>query len=412
MYPRNQFESLYEQADARSISILIGSRQVGKSTLMQLLRERISQPSEWYNLENPLHLALFEQGYTSFIRQVKTNLLFIDEFQYCRNISSVFKAIYDLNPDIKIFASGSSSLDIQSHLKESLAGRKRQHIIYPLSLSEWLGGTSPELARISSIDTTDPVDQAEAYRQKLDMFIRYGGLPGISSSDSDLEKREYLFGIYETYIAKDIKSFLNEESILSFNTMMRWLALHNGSMLQKASLSRTSGVSTRQIDKYLEILGGTFVLSQVLPLYNNKGKELTKTSKYYLYDQGIINSIIQDFRPAQLRTDIGTLHEQLVYWELKKQMDIRFQLKYWRTSDGKEVDFILEKDRQLLPIEVKTSWSAGKIPKGLRAFLALYPEVRQAVVLYNGAEHSVMYEDCTIWFAPHYKASRVLELLL
>jgi len=134
MIPRKDGPDLVRHASSHAISVLIGSRQVGKSTLMRMLREGLALPSESYDLENPLHLALFNEGYTSFIRQVREKLLFIDEFQYCRGISSVFKAIHDLRPEIKIYASGSSSLEIQAHLNESLVGRKRETIIYPLTI--------------------------------------------------------------------------------------------------------------------------------------------------------------------------------------------------------------------------------------------------------------------------------------
>jgi predicted AAA+ superfamily ATPase len=156
---------------------------------------------------------------------------------------------------------------------------------------------------------------------------------------------------------------------------------------------------------------GTFVLALVPPFSNNRGKELTKTPKFYLYDQGIINSIIQDFRPLELRPDAGTIREQFVYWELRKNIDIRYSLHYWRTIDGKEVDFVLKKDQQLLPIEVKTSWKPPVVPPGLRHFLSLYPETQSAVVLYDGYEQVSLHGHCTIYFVPLHKTFAVPHLL-
>jgi len=153
------------------------------------------------------------------------------------------------------------------------------------------------------------------------------------------------------------------------------------------------------------------VLALLPPLANNRGKELTKTPKFYLYDQGIINSIIQDFRSIDLRPDSGMLREQFVFWELKKNIDIRFSLHYWRTTDGKEVDFVLRKDQELLPVEVKSSWNPPALPSGLRHFLTLYPETRSAVVLYDGPEHTSRHGPCTIYFAPLHKAFALPGLL-
>ena len=411
MIPRKETEALLGQAKKHSICVLTGSRQVGKSTLMQMLREKLGGSSVYYNLENPLHLSLFNEGYTSFIRQNTAQLVFIDEFQYCKDISSVFKAVYDLNPEIKIYTSGSSSLEIQAHLKESLAGRKFERVIYPLSFSEWLTGCVPSIPAVPDLGTFESVDEREAYWQAYASFVQFGAMPGLLALEGEIEKREYLSGIYQTYIAKDIKSFLKDESVLAFNKMLTYLAVHNGASLNKNTLSTVTGLSSRQVDKHIEILEGTYVLSLVRPLSLNHGKELVKTPKYYLYDQGVVNAVIQDFRPARLRQDEGMLNEQFVYWELKKNLDIRYQIKYWRTADGKEVDFVLEKDRAYLPVEVKTHWPEGKIPPGILQFFSLYPETRSAVVLYDGAERTVTHEGHTVIFAPLYKACRIISLV-
>ncbi|MFA6507214.1 MAG: DUF4143 domain-containing protein [Treponemataceae bacterium] len=280
-------------------------------------------------------------------------------------------------------------------------------MIYPLTFSEWLTRFASSISAIPVIGDITPIDTQETYRSRLADFIRFGAMPGLLELEDELEKREYLQGIYQTYIAKDIKSFLKDESVLAFNKLISYLALNNGSLLNKNTLATISGISSRQIEKQIEILEGTYVISLVKPLSRNGGKELVKTPKFYFYDQGVLNSIIQDFRPAQLRQDQGMLNEQFVYWELKKNLDIRYQIKYLRTADGKEVDFVLEKDREFLPIEVKTGWPAGKIPAGIPQFFKQYPETRSAVVLYDGAEMTVSVDGRTINFVPLYKACMV-----
>ena len=376
-----------------------------------MLQEGIGEPSELYNLENPLHLALFNEGYTSFVRQLRTKFVFIDEFQYCAHISSIFKALYDLRPEIKIFASGSSSLEIQTHLRESLAGRKMETIVYPFSFQEWLWGKEPAHMVNTVLDEPSRIDELEMYGSLLPEFLRFGSLPALSSLNTELDKREYVFNIYQTYIARDIKSFLKDESILSFNKLLSWLAINNGSLLNKNNMAVVAGISARQVERYLEILQGTFVLALVPPLFSNKSKELVKTSKYYLYDQGVINTIIQDFRPLELRPDGGVIREAFVFWELKKYADLRYLIKYWRTSDGKEVDFVLEKNRALLPIEVKSGWKAGKVPPGMAAFFRYYPDVLDGVVLYDGPERIVQLDGHRIHFAPLHKAAACLGFL-
>ncbi len=375
--------------------------------MLQVIRERLGGVSAYYNLENPLHLSLFNEGYTSFIRQNSALLVFIDEFQYCKNISSIFKAIHDLNPEIKLYASGSSSLEIQAHLKESLAGRKIERNIFPLTFAEWLQSYDSALLPLPLPGEISSVDIGEKYRSALIPFIRFGAMPGLLQYQTEIDKREYLHGIYQTYIAKDIKSFLKNESILSFSKMISYLAVHNGTLLNKNTLSTICGESSRQIDKYIDILEGTFTIALVRPLSQNKGKELVKKPKYYLYDQGVLNSILQDFRERTLRKDSGTINEQFVYWELRKNLDIRYTIHFWRTSDGKEVDFVLEKDRQYLPIEVKSAWPEGKIPPGILHFFAYYPETLQACVLYDGKEITIHHGHRTVNFLPLYKSSMI-----
>ncbi len=134
---REIFNKLFSQLNKSQISIIIGSRQVGKSTLLKEIQKKIKGKTLFLNFENPRHLKVMQDGYNSFILQTgkQKQTVFIDEFHYYKNITSVFKAVYDLNPQIKIYATGSSSLEIHKHLKESLAGRKFETNLYSFSFS-------------------------------------------------------------------------------------------------------------------------------------------------------------------------------------------------------------------------------------------------------------------------------------
>ena len=168
-------------------------------------------------------------------------------------------------------------------------------------------------------------------------------------------------------------------------------------------------LTTRDITRHIEVMTGTYTLMQLRPLYTHKNKELKKTSKFYLYDQGIINTVIQDFRPRRLRGDGGVIIEQFVYQEILKSLDIRFQIKYWWTTDGKEVDFVLEKDRTYLPIEVKTHWQKGKIPTGIKAFCKAYPECKTAMILSEGEEYEETIDGLRIFRFNWYRAFYLKE---
>ncbi len=407
---REIFDKLLSQLNRPQISIIIGARQVGKSTILKEIQKKIKIPSIFLNFENPLHLRILREGYNSFIREIgkEKKVVFIDEFHYYKNITAVFKAVYDLNPQIKIYATGSSSMEIHTHLKESLAGRKLETHLYPFSFSEWL--ITKNIA-LPDLATPFKIIIHEKLKGYIKEFLKYGAMPGLIHFNTDIEKREYLESIYSTYIAKDIKTFLKEERIIDFNKLIELIILLNAKLLNENVLSKESKLSVRQVRKYIDILKETFVIFLLKPLFTNKKKEIIKTSKVYFYDTGISNMMQRNFAEIDIRMDKGEILEQFVFLELLKSVDIRYNLNYWRTTDKYEVDFILSKDGELLPIEVKTRWDTERIPSGLRKFFEYYPDVTKAVILQIDEKREFKYKDKTIFLFPIYYASRLKDLI-
>ncbi len=407
---RKVLPSLLADLKRRWVSIIVGARQTGKTTLLQEIIKRSPGKALYLNLENPFHFDVLQEGYKSLRQAIdaQTSMIVIDEFHYYENITSVFKAFYDLHPEIKIFASGSSSLEIHRHLKESLAGRLKKTILYPLSFEEWLTRFGIELP--NDVLAPLPIRVQENMDQHVETFIRFGALPGLIHLKDELEMREYLGEMYQAYIQKDIKTFLKEESIFSFNRLTNLLVLQSGQQLNLNQLSRTSGLNLRQVRRQIEILSATFVIHILPPFFNNRRKELSKLPKVYFYDTGMANAISRDFRRPADRPDGGALLETFVYHEIKKSLDVSFDLFYWRTADRKEVDFVLVRDRQPLPIEVKSTWRERKIPPGLRQFFKVYPETRQAVVINHHLHDKLTFEDKEILFLPPYYAGKLIHL--
>ncbi len=351
-----------------------------------------------------------QDGYNSFILQTgkQKQTVFIDEFHYYKNITSVFKAVYDLNPQIKIYATGSSSLEIHKHLKESLAGRKFETNLYSFSFSEWLVTKN---TGIPDIKTGFKILIHEKLMEYLKEFLKYGAMPGIIHFSSDIEKREYIESIYTTYITKDIKSFIKEEKIIDFNRLIEMIILLNGQLLNEHSLSQDSKLNIRIVKKYIDILKETFVIFLLPSFFTNKRKELVKTFKIYFYDPGIANMMLKNFSDIDLKPDKGAVIEQFVFLELQKSLDIRYKLNYWRTADKHEVDFILSKDNKLLPVEVKTNWNKKTIPNGMKRFFKYYPNIKKAVILHTGERKQFKYEGKTIIVLPLYYSAQVKALI-
>ncbi|GBR74960.1 putative AAA family ATPase, partial [Candidatus Termititenax aidoneus] len=236
---RDILSELLKEFDLPQVSILLGPRQVGKTFLLKELVKAAKKRqlrSSYYNLELPGDNLKFNQDMAGVYKMLtaNTDVIFIDEFHYYPNISKLFKAIYDSNQKIKIFASGSSSIEIHKHLKESLAGRRLITRINPLTLTEH--------AQKNKIKNPAKI---------LNEYLVFGGLPGLVHADSKENKIRLLNELLETYIQKDIKSLLKEENIRAFNNLLYLLAERQGSLISIHSLANEIGLTSRTVEKYL-----------------------------------------------------------------------------------------------------------------------------------------------------------------
>lgn len=382
MIKRNILNKLQQELSQPEIIILLGARQVGKTTLLKMLQDYARQKglkTVFYDLEQPQVLAGFNRTDKEIAQMISESneICFIDEFQYVRNISKIFKAVFDSGKKVKIICSGSSSLEIHKHLKESLAGRKFLYRIYPLEYSE-IKNNKPGF--------------------KLEDYLRFGGMPGLTHTDSEERKQQILNEIAGSYILKDIRSLVKEENIRAFNHLLYLLAQNQGSIISAHSLSADVGLSPKAVNRYLDILEQTYVNYRVYSYSKNLGNELKKSYKTYLYDLGARNMLLKDFSAVDSREDKGAVLESFVFLKLQAGLKPNMEIKFWRTKDGGEVDFILLKDRKPIPIEVKSNLSFAKIPPGLKRFLGRYPGVKTAYVVNGQISQEIKHGDCLINF--------------
>ncbi len=383
--------SLQDEISQPEINILLGPRQVGKTTLLKQLKayaKRARRTPCFFDLEQPQILAQFNSSPTEVIETLKSagDVIFIDEFQYIQNASKIFKAIYDAGKNIKIICSGSSSIEIHKHLKESLAGRKFLFRIYPLSFDEI----------------------RKRLKGSLEAYLLYGGLPGLTHTDDFARKRLMLDELLSSYILKDIKSLIKEENIRAFNHLLYLLAQNQGSTISITGLANQVNLSVKAVSRYLDILEQTYVNFRVHSYSNNLGNELKKSCKHYLYDLGIRNALLKDFSSIKNRKDKGVLYESFVFLSLLVRLQTNMELKFWRTKDGDEVDFILLENRIPLPIEVKSKLNSSSIPKGLKRFLLRYSDVKHAYVVNENLTDQITYKSCTIDFITFENISSII----
>lgn len=413
---RKTLEKITSYLSKERIVILLGSRQVGKTTLMRMVQSGLRTKTHFFSLESPQDLELFNEGCRGLLakgilKQDGDICLMLDEFHYLNDPNRLFKEIYDTYPNVRILASGSASLEIQQKIKESLAGRKLTLYVYPLDFQEYLQFLRPHEA--TRYDKIDPEGNAlwskkilrKTWEEDFVDFVLYGGLPQVVL-ESDLEvKKLRLQEIFSTYIQKDIKGILKNIDIAPFNQLVQLVASQTGNLLNVSELSNTLHLKRHEVTHHLEVLQETFVNFLLKPYATNQRKEVSKTPKTFFYDNGIRNQILKQFAPPTLRADWGALLENAIFGELKKNLPISQDLSYWRTKNRTEVDFILRVNERLFPIEVKAG-SERAVPPNIRSFAESH-RVDTAVVL-NRTEWSITREGrVTCFFLPHFLAGRI-----
>lgn len=383
MIERNIINDLIGQLSKPQITILLGARQVGKTTLLKAIAEYCQKQkisTQYWNLEKPSDMNALSGDEDSVYKKITSGphkVVLIDEFHYLKNASKLFKAVYDTHPEIKIFASGSSSIELHKHLKESLAGRLQKYYIFPLAFDEW------KKQEVSSIDE----------------YLVLGGLPGLIHEKTIDDKMRMLESIAETYLLKDIKSLIKEENVRAFNQLLYLLAQHQGSVLPSSNLAREISLSEPTIKKHLTILSQTYVCYEVDSFSKNLANELKKSKKYYLYDLGMRNLLLKDFSTTKDRSDIGVLAETFIYHHLRYQLKPNMEIRFWRNKVGDEVDFIVLKDRKPCPIEVKTTLKIAQITKGMKIFITHY-KPKSAYVFSRDFRDQIKFNDTVIYFRP------------
>ena len=381
MIKREILPDLINELDKPEVLILIGARQVGKTHLLNelyKLAESKKKTVKYFNLELPLDSRIFNQDLVYLYEELTsdTDYLFIDEFQYFENASKFFKAIFDDKKiNTKVIASGSSSLEIHKHLKESLAGRKKEKIIYPLSFLEY-----------RQLDTN------------FEDFLLYGGMPGLSKLNQRKEKIELIGNLLQTFILKDIKSLILEENVPAFNDLIYLLANYQGQIVSVNNLSNELRLDNRSTEKFLYILEQTFVLHSLASFSANLSNEIKKSKKYFLYDLGIRNLLLNNFKNVKKREDKGQIYETYVHNFFKQNKPINSELRFWRTRNGEEVDFIYIKDQDIYAIEVKSKLKDMSIPDGLKKFIRAYNKTIKAFIINENLSGSAEYENISIEF--------------
>lgn len=378
-YFREIYPKLISEKDNNKIIILLGARQVGKTTLLKELQREVQKEATTLYLDLDF-LANYEivSSTDNLIAYLKQNdfhkgekyYLFLDEIQRFKDISMILKNLYDHYPEIKVYATGSSALDIKENLKDSLAGRKIIYHIYPLTFKEFLiFKNQGDLANLLSGENI----LIETYLPYLYDFLVFGGYPEVALTADNDRKFAILESIFDLYFKKDIIELMKLNNIEGLKTSLKIIASDSGQLVNFSNIAREIGKSVREVKKYLEIFKDTYILFELAPFFSNKHKEIIKASKYYFFDNGIKNYFLKNFQNIDSRADAGFLFESFVISEINKQKKPLQNLKFWRSKLQQEADLIIDDQGKLTPIEIKFKYSQNsKDYSGIKSFMEKY----------------------------------------
>ena len=277
------------------IIILLGARQVGKSTLIQMLPSLKLNNTLWLDGENADVHQLLKNANSERLKQLAGNNkgVVIDEEQKIENIGSILKLFADYCKEIQVIASGSSSFELRNSLNEPLTGRKFEYRLFPVSFSEMMQHT----------------DLLQEIRQ-LPQRLVYGYYPEIVTHPEDAER--LLRFLSDSYLYKDIFLFKGIKKPEKMLELLKMLAWQIGSEANYNELSNTLKIDNQTVESYIEMLEQAFVIYKLPAYHTNQRTELKKSKKIYFNDLGIRNALINDFRYIEIRNDAGARFENFV----------------------------------------------------------------------------------------------------
>jgi uncharacterized protein len=370
----------------KQVLILFGSRQVGKTTLVK----KIFSTGDYFLVDNePIKKILdtydIETYKTLINRQAKE--IIIDEIHLLENPGRAVKIIYDQLKNVKIIITGSSSFHIKNKTGESLAGRKIDYNMFPLTFSEYLNqkGIEKDLnfnifKKIIKDDKKDQKDRLYKFDMEniLNNILIFGQYPHLIKNPND---EKYLLNFIDSLIFKDILELNLIEDRKLAKDLLRLLAYQIGNLINYSELANSLKADQRTIKRYIEIFEQSFILFRLYPYSKNKRDEIIKAPKIFFYDTGVRNALIGDFSSLDSRIDKGALFENFIITELIKQssyLDENLKFYYWRTKQGSEMDVVLEKRNELIGVEIKYKRKAVA-----EAFKNRYPKAKTKLITAN-----------------------------
>lgn len=383
MYIRRKLEDkIYKFLNSPEIIAVLGARQCGKTTLLKRIYENLEE-AIFITFEDKTALNMFENNLKDFAEvYVKgRKYLFIDEFQYAKRGGEKLKYIFDTHK-IKIFISGSSSVDLTVNTIKYLVGRIFVFHLYPFDFEEFLSVKNvayqkkqAELnLKFKALENIEIGQELHSdFLRHYEEYVIFGGYPRVVLANDQDEKKEILKNIYNTYFLREVRDILGLIDDYKLGKLIKALALQIGNLVEYKEIGRLSEYPYPTMKKYLNFLEKTFVCSLIRPYYRNKRTEIVKNPKVYFFDSGLRNAVVEDFRKLSDRGDAGFLLENGLFQQLVKD---NHTVNYWRDKRKHEIDFIFKAENQKeIALEVK-SFLDRIATDSTASFQKYYPEIK------------------------------------
>jgi hypothetical protein len=406
---RKLFQELKNHLEAREISLIVGPRQAGKTTLMNELKDYLDEKGEktvFLNLDYERDKPFFKSQ-DSLLSKIELDLgknkgfVFIDEIQRKENAGSFLKGIFDLGLPYKFIISGSGSLELKEKIHESLAGRKRIFELSTVTFAEFVDfKTGYKYSQ--KLDDFFSVEKDLSFAL-LNEYLNFGGYPRIVLESKLSEKIKLINEIFRSYAEKDISYFLGSDRVDAFSLLIKLLASQTGQIIRYSKLAQEAGISFPTLKNYLWYAEKTFSIRTILPYFKNKHKEITKSPSAYFYDLGFRNFALGLFGNLIQPDQFGFVFQNFVANRLQEIIaDTGKSLNFWRTLDKAEVDFVISNGNSVLPVESKfAKLKSPQVTRSLKNFIKAYSPA-EAWVVNLSLETNKKIGNTVVKFIPYY----------
>lgn len=353
------------------VCLVVGPRQAGKSTLIWRTLADAPAGCLYLNCEEP-SLQEYLVSPATFLADLEqlgppVHTVFFDEIQHLAEAGLFLKGLVDRRTGKTIYATGSSSFDLESGTRESLAGRARRHLLLPLSIGEVaaVSGSGSLLER----------------RREAEIALRhavFGGYPVAVTGD---EARIEVARLVEAFIIRDASDRFRIRHVPAFRRVLELMASQVGSLVNFSEWAAIAGIGNDTVADYVGLLEQTHVVRLIRPYVGGRRAELTRAPKAYFVDNGVRNQLFGGFAAYDGRADRGPLLENLVFSELSKILHPLLDvLNYWRSKSGAEVDFVIQHQGRLACVEAKAGDTRGRVTRSARSFIEAYSPTHLWVV--------------------------------